>query len=109
MRASSPNPVLNRAFETIRANSVPLLRQARRELPDVDLRKDNNNTLLILAVHAKHYRLTKMLLDAGADIDVMGRHNRTPISLAAEAKNSKVLNLLLQRGGDPNLYPVGDF
>lgn len=101
--------MLSRAFEAIHANSVPLLRQVLRDMPDIGLRDDNNNTLLIIAAGEEHFRFVKLLVNAGADVNAIGIHSRTPINLAAEAGNAKILSLLLERGGDPNLYPVGDF
>lgn len=64
---------------------------------------DNGNYLklaspLTLAIAQENERLTKILIEKGADLNFKNSKNETPLSIAVETGNSEILNLLVGYG-----------
>lgn len=97
------------AKEAIQSRDLAMLKKVLQEAKSLDLRDENENTLLILATDAECYSIVKWLLNMGVDVNALGRHHRTSVDIAAEAGNAKILEILLERGGNPDLKPSGDY
>src|SRR5439155_2920783 len=54
------------------------------------------------AVQIGHYRIAKLLLEAGAEVDPISQGHMTPLTHACHADNIDMIRLLLDHGADPN-------
>lgn len=59
-------------------------------------------TALHRAVQIGHYRITKVLLEAGAEVDPISQSHRTPLLHACDADSLDMIRLLLDYGANPN-------
>ena len=62
---------------------------------------DRDRTVLLNAVSGGHERITKLLLDRGADVDGKGYENQqTPLIEATMGESDEIVKLLLDRGAN---------
>jgi ankyrin repeat protein len=69
---------------------------------DVNRRRDDGSTPLMLAVYNGDVAEAKRLLRAGADVKITSKYGATAMGLAAETGNTEMIRVLLEVGADPD-------
>ena len=73
--------------------------------PNIKPDRDNDESLLYLAVCTENVNLVVTLLDAGADPNLINYMcDYTPLAGACEYMNLEIIEILLSRGADPNIH-----
>jgi len=75
---------------------------------DVNVKGNNNNTPLILAVMNNQDKIAKYLISKGADIKIINDNGLTPLHYAAEKNNLKMAKFLVEKGADVNAFVDGN-
>ena len=66
---------------------------------DINVRDENQNTVLYEFIKRNNFRITKALMEAGADVNVKNNRGKTPLSCAVKYKaKGKIIDLLLAYG-----------
>ena len=66
---------------------------------DINVRDENQNTVLYKFIKNNNFRITKVLIEAGADVNVKNNQGETPLSCAVKYKaKGKIIYLLLAYG-----------
>ena len=66
---------------------------------DINVRDENQNTVLYEFIKRNNFRITKALMEAGADVNVKNNQGETPLSCAVKYKaKGKIIDLLLAYG-----------
>ncbi|MBO6288789.1 MAG: ankyrin repeat domain-containing protein [Alphaproteobacteria bacterium] len=66
---------------------------------DINVRDENRNTILYEFIKRNNFRITKALIEAGADVNVKNNRGETPLSCAVKYKaKGKIIDLLLAYG-----------
>lgn len=66
---------------------------------DINVRDENQNTVLYEFIKRNNFRITKALMEAGADVNVKNNQGETPFSCAVKYKaKDKIIGLLLAYG-----------
>ena len=65
-----------------------------------DVRDDDGNTPLMLAVCHGHTATVRMLVERGADVDLPNNRNQTPVAGALSKGEDEVVRLLVGAGAD---------
>jgi hypothetical protein len=60
------------------------------------------DTVLGMAVSSANFKLTKLLIDVGADVNLRNKNSNTAIHICARLGDIKIMNLLLDNNGDIN-------
>lgn len=69
----------------------------------VDLKNENNGTLLMEATKGRHEKVVELLLNRGAKLVLKGDNNEIPLNWAARAGNEVISKLLLDSGAEVNV------
>jgi serine/threonine protein kinase len=67
----------------------------------IDVKDNNGNTPLILAITVKNNDIAKFLISKGADVKRVGSNGRSPLIAAID--NIELVEILLAKGADPNM------
>lgn len=67
---------------------------------DPDLAAENGDTALLLASHAGHVEVARLLLEAGAGVDIADADGETPLILASDLGSVELVRLLLEVRAD---------
>ncbi len=67
-----------------------------------NLKTDNGQTILMLAVYLGHTDIVKSLIEKGADVNAKDNNGKTALMYAAEKGNIEMARLLLEKGADIN-------
>jgi ankyrin repeat protein len=74
---------------------------------NINMKDEQGDAPLHLAIRLGHEEIIKDLLDAKADVNVTGRHgevkNQSPLYAALLVPNEKLFKQLLELGADPNI------
>ncbi|HET6704911.1 ankyrin repeat domain-containing protein [Amycolatopsis sp.] len=98
-----------RAYRAIEARDPAGLAKLLEEFPGlVDARGTNGNDLLGMAGATHDERLSRILLDHGADPGRGNVHGWTPLHQAAYSNLPLLLDLLLERGAPVDVHARGD-
>jgi ankyrin repeat protein len=98
-----------RAYRAIEARNSEQLETLLREFPGlVDARGTNGNDLLGMAGATHDERLSRILLDHGADPTRGNVHGWTPLHQAAYSNLPLLLDMLLEAGASPEVSARGD-
>lgn len=65
---------------------------------DVNIRLEDESTLLIDVAGEGHFELTKILVEAGAKIDVIDRYGNSPLGLAIRNGHQKIVDYFRKVG-----------
>ena len=66
---------------------------------DINVRNENQNTVLYEFIKNNNFRIAKALMEAGADVNVKNNRGETPLSCAVKYKaKGKIIDLLLAYG-----------
>ncbi len=65
--------------------------------------RNQNITPLMLAVHSKNLKITKILLESGVEIDAQNEVGFTALHSAVDYGNQEITELLLQYGANPSV------
>jgi|GEM_PF-777012 len=69
---------------------------------DPNVKDEDGNTPLHLAIKANHLQIAKLLIEKGADVNARDRYGWTPLHIAAGHGNLEVVQLLVEKGADVN-------
>lgn len=69
---------------------------------DINLRNDNGQTPLDLAIEGDDYPSAKFLIESGADVSARGNRARTALHHAAELERINIIDALIDAGADVN-------
>ncbi len=70
-------------------------------LTDINVRDENQNTVLYKFIKRNNFRITKALIEAGADVNVKNNRGETPLSCAVKYKaKDKIFKKLLASGAN---------
>ena len=75
---------------------------------DIDSRKNDGETALLMASKTSSVQLVKALIECGADTNVSDNNGATALEHAIRYDNSKIVKLLLLHGADPNTLTVNN-
>lgn len=87
-------------FDAIEGGALNMLRSIAKSGGNLEVRDSlasARQTPLIVAINAKRYEATRILVESGADVNAANVAGASPLMLAAQAGDTKVVNLLLQR------------
>ncbi|HVB89837.1 MAG TPA: ankyrin repeat domain-containing protein, partial [Beijerinckiaceae bacterium] len=73
----------------------------------LDLRDNNGDTALVVAVQEDHPACVDALLDAGAGVDAPDALGRTPLMRAVWAANQRMVHKLLDKNANPTAFHNG--
>ena len=75
---------------------------------DINKRNELDRTPLMLAAEQGHIKVTKALIEAGADIQVVNRVGFTALIIVAKSSHTAVAKLLIDKGADVNAKCEGE-
>lgn len=67
-----------------------------------DIRHDNRDTPLLIALKNGHNDVAELLIRLGANVNADGKHDNTPLHIAAATGNLRLVHLLLEKGAAVN-------
>ena len=67
---------------------------------DANIKDENQDAPISLAIIQNNCNMVRLLLDAGADVNIRNAYENTPLILAAIQNNSNIVNSLLNEGAD---------
>jgi len=69
---------------------------------DPNVKDEDGNTPLHLAIMSDHLQIAKLLIEKGADVNAKNKREKTPLHIAVERSNEKAAVLLIEKGADVN-------
>lgn len=87
-------------------HNIESVKEAIRKGYDINYRDINNQTYLHVAVINYDIKITKLLVEAGAEIDCMDNNMNTPLIYAISEKDSRLFEIakyLIKKGADLDL------
>jgi uncharacterized protein len=96
---TAPDPLL----EAARTGDLPAVKELLRKGHPVEVRDDDNNTALQVAVKADKVDVARALLEAGAKPNVQCENGATPLGISANGGKMDLIKLLLSHGADPDI------
>ena len=79
-------------------NHIDIIKLLIKAGINVNLRLENESTLLMDVAGEGNFELTKILVEAGAEIDVIDRYGNSPIGLAIRNGRQKIVNYFRKVG-----------
>ena len=68
-----------------------------------DMKDQNGNSLLGIAVQSNSFQIANYLLNIGADPNIRDNNNNTPLHIALTFHNYEIADMLIERGADEKL------
>ena len=68
-----------------------------------DMKDQNGNSLLAIAVQSNSFQIANYLLNIGADPNIRDNNNNTPLHIALTFHNYEIADMLIERGADEKL------
>lgn len=96
-------PLSNRALEAARTNDISLLTKLFKNHIKKDIKDENGDTAVSIAVRNNHPKIVKMLLEYGFNVNTVNHQLMTPLHLAASQGNEAVLLILLEHKADARM------
>lgn len=89
-------------WDGVSKNDYKMVESAFREGADVNIKNDNGQWFLFVAVENDNVRMVNLLLEKGVDVNVTNDYNNTALFIAAINGREDVVKLLLEKGADIN-------
>ena len=94
---------MSELLEAVENNNIKKVRELLKAGADINFQgKNGYSALCISIVNPKSKKISKLLIDSGADINVVTSCEITPLYLAVEISNLEIFKLLLEKGANPN-------
>lgn len=97
-------------FESLKNNDIDEFKKILNSDNDIDvnIRDENNNYLVVHAVHMVNYEIIDLLVKRGARLDITDNDNRSILYIPIDRNLIKLLKFLLEKSKDSIGIPIVD-
>lgn len=89
-------------WDGVYKNNYKMVESAFKEGADVNIKNDNGQWFLFVAVENDNVRMVNLLLEKGVDVNITDDYNNTALFIAVINGKQDVVKLLLEKGADIN-------
>ena len=89
-------------WDGVYKNDYKMVESAFKEGADVNIKNDNGQWFLFVAVENDNVRMVNLLLEKGIDVNITDEYNNTALFIAAINGREDIVKLLLEKGADIN-------
>ena len=89
-------------WDGVYKNNYKMVESAFKEGADINIKNDNGQWFLFVAVEKDNIRMVNLLLEKGVDVNITDSYNNTALFIAAINGREDIVKLLLKKGADIN-------